>query len=278
MDKVGFIGYGHMGSVILKGLLSTTGIEPGQVIISTRTRNKLDELKSIHPDIEIAENNREVAQKSSTLFLCIGTYQVKSVLMEIRDVLHNEMHLVTISGGLEIASVERIFDGPITKVIPTIISEVQEGVTLVSHNAKVSQAGKAYLFQLFSKIGEVKVIPEHQFEMGADFTSCAPGLLASICEQFVQAGVRESDFTYAEASEMFLHTLYGTAKLLLQNKEDFKALTRRVATKGGATEGGVSVLEANLPEVFEKVFAVTLQRHEARKQITRQQFGELLTL
>jgi pyrroline-5-carboxylate reductase len=275
MDKVGFIGYGHMGSVLLNSLLSTKAVQPCQVIISTRTRSKLDKLKAVYQDIEIVGSNRDVAQKSSTLFLCVGTAQVKSVLMEIRDVLSNKIHLIIISGGLEIASVEHIFDGPITKIIPTIIAEVQEGVTLISHNPKVSQVKKVYLSQLLGKIGEVKIIAEHQFEIGTDFTSCAPGLLASICEQFVQAGVKHGDFTSDEAADMLLHTLYGTAKLLLQNKEDFKALTRRVATKGGATEGGISVLEAELPDIFENVFTATLQRHEARKQITRQQFGEL---
>lgn len=274
MSKVGFIGYGHMGSVMLQSLLSMKAIRSDQVVISTRTKNKLSDLKAKYPDIEIEDNSCEVARKSSTLFLCVGTGQVKSVLTEIADVLSDDMHLVTISGGLEIASVERVFDGPISKVIPTIITEVQEGVTLISHNAKVTPAAKAYLFECFSQIGKAKVIAEHQFEIGADFTSCAPGLLASICEQLVLAGVKHGDFTYEEAAEMLLYTLYGTAKLLLQNQEDFKALIRRVATKGGATEGGVSVLEAKLPEVFDGVYAATLERHEARKQITRQQFRE----
>ncbi len=274
MNKLGFIGYGHMGSVLLRSLLSTQAIQPGQVIVSTRTRNKLDELKRMYPDIGLAENNCEVARKSSLLFLCTGTYQVRSVLTEVGEALHDHTHLVTISGGLEIASIEKGFDGPITKVIPTILAEVLEGITLVCHNDRVSAAAKQYLFQLFRRIGEVRVIPEHQFELGADFTSCAPGLLASICEQFVQAGLKRSDFTYEEISGMFLHTLHGTAKLLLQNKEDFKALTRRMATGGGATEAGVGVLEAELPAVFEKVLAASLQRHEARKQVTRQQFGE----
>jgi pyrroline-5-carboxylate reductase len=277
MNKAGFIGYGHMGSILLKSLLKTEAIQPSQVIISTQTKAKLDELKAMYPDIEIAENNIEVAQKSSTLFLCVGTYQVKPVLMEIRDVLHSRLHLVIISGGLEITSVEREFDGPISKIMPTLIAEVQEGVTLVCHNSKVSPAEKACLVEILSKIGEVKNIAEPLFEVGADFTSCAPGLLASICDQFARAGVKQADFTYEEASEMLLHTLFGTAKLLLQNKEDFQTLTRRVATKGGATEGGVAVLEANLPNVFEKVFEATLERHEARKQKTREQFAKTAT-
>lgn len=275
MDEVGFIGYGHMGSVMLRSLLATRAIAPEQVLISTRTRNRLHSLKEDFPGIEIADSNSAVAERSSMLFLCVGTSQVKPVLSEIVGVLSTRTHLVTISGGLEISSVEQLFNGPITKLIPTIIAEVHKGVTLICHNARVSQAESNRVGDMFARIGTVRVIAEHQFEICADFTSCAPGLLACICEQFVRAGIKHGEIAYDDAAEMLLQTLYGTAKLLLQNSEDFGGLLRRVATKGGATEGGAAVLEAMLPAVFESVFSVTMERHEARKQMTRQQFGRV---
>lgn len=273
MDKVGFIGYGHMGSVMLRSLLATKAIAPEQVLISTRTANRLHSLKEDFPGIEVADSNSAVAKNSSMLFLCVGTSQVNPVLSEIVGVLSAATHLVIISGGLEISSVEQLFDGPITKLIPTIIAEVREGVTLICHNARVSPTENNRVGEMFACIGKVRVIAEHQFEICADFTSCAPGLLACICDQFVLAGVKQGNIAYDDAAEMLLQTLYGTAKLLLQNKEDFGELLRRVATKGGATEGGAAVLESMLPAVFDSVFSVTLERHEARKQMTRQQFG-----
>jgi pyrroline-5-carboxylate reductase len=273
MNKVGFIGYGHMGSVMLRSLLATKAIAPEQVLISTRTGNRLHSLKEDFPGIEVADSNFAVAENSSMLFLCVGTSQVNPVLSEIVGVLSAATHLVIISGGLEISSVEQLFDGPITKLIPTIIAEVREGVTLICHNARVSPAENNRVGEMFARIGKVRVISEHQFEICADFTSCAPGLLACICDQFVRAGVKQGDIAYDDAAEMLLQTLYGTAKLLLQNRENFGELLRRVATKGGATEGGAAVLESMLPAVFDSVFSVTLERHEARKQMTRQQFG-----
>ncbi len=275
MVKVGFIGYGHMGSVMLRSLLSVRAVVPEQVLISTRTVNKLRSLKEDFPGIEIADSNSVVAENSSMLFLCVGTSQVKPVLSEIVGVLNAATHLVIISGGMEISSVEQLFDGPITKLIPTIIAEVHEGVTLICHNAKVSQAESNRVSEMFARIGKVRVIAEHQFEICADFTSCAPGLLACICEQFVRAGIKQGDVPYDDAAEMLLQTLYGTAKMLLQHREAFGDLLRRVATKGSATEGGAAVMEAMLPAVFDNVFLVTLERHEARKQMTRQQFGHL---
>jgi hypothetical protein len=47
----------------------------------------------------------------------------------------------------------------------------------------------------------------------------------------------------------------------------------RVATKGGATEVGVLVLESKLLAVFEEMFSKTLERQCMRKQIINEQFN-----
>jgi pyrroline-5-carboxylate reductase len=272
MNKTGFIGYGHMGSVLLNSLVSSQAIEPSQVIVATQTRGKLDGLHAKYPAIEIAENNLAVVKNSDVVFLCVGTYQVKSVLLEIQNGFHANSHLVIISGGLEITSVETLVSVPVTKIMPTLLAEVQEGTTLVCHTPRVLPEAQKHLERLLSHIGTVKVIAENQFEVGADFTSCAPGLFAAICDQYIRAGILESDFSYEEVQSMLLGSLAATVKLLQTRGEGLQDLIGRVATLGGATEGGVSILEAGLPEVFGRVFAVIKERHEKRKQVTRQQF------
>jgi pyrroline-5-carboxylate reductase len=259
---------------MLNSLLSARAIEPQQVVISTRTIKKLDDLKTKYPALEIASDNPTVARQSSILFLCVGTYQVKPVLDEIKDMLSQEVDLILMAGSLEIASVERVWAGAVTKIMPTLITEVQEGITLICHNQRVKPIEKDRLHQMFSKVGSIKIIQESQMGRGSDFTSCGPGLMAAMGEQFVQAGVKEGDFTYQEGYEMFLATLYGTAKLLRQNREDFKGLINRVARKGGPTEGRVSVLEAHLPDVLAKMFCTAFERREAMRQVTQQQFIE----
>ena len=272
MSKIGFIGYGHMGSVLLNSLVTSQAIEPSQVIVTTKTRNKLDELHANYPAIEIAEDNLTVVKNSDLIFLCVGTYQVKSVLLEIQNGFHTDSHLVIMSGGLEIASVETLVSVPVTKIMPTLLAEVHEGVTLVCHTPRVPLKAQQHLEQLLGHIGIVKVIAENQFEVGADFTSCAPGLFAAICDQYIRAGILDGDFSYEEAQSMLLGSLGGMVKLVQTREEGVKDLIGRVATQGGATEGGVNVLEADLPEVFQRVFTVTKERHENRKLGTRGQF------
>ncbi len=272
MGKIGVIGYGHMGSVMLNSLLSVKAVAPKDIIISTRTSQKLDALKTAYPDIETAASNKEVAKRSNTLFLCVGTKDVKPVLTEILDVLNEETHLITISGGVEMASIEQLFHGKISKIMPTLISEVHEGVTLICHNTQVEPDKQEFLLKIFTKIGQVKLIEEHQFDICSNLTSCFPAFMASICHHFIQSGVKQSDLTYDEAVKMVLHTLYGTANLLLHNDDDFISFVNRVATKGGATEQGTRVLDQYLPNIFFELYQATTDLNEERKRATRSQF------
>ena len=85
MKKIGVIGYGSMGKVILDGFLLSGILKPYEVVISSRTGSKLDHLKNEYPEIEIAENNTITSMQSNLLFLMVGTSDVKNVLEEIKE-------------------------------------------------------------------------------------------------------------------------------------------------------------------------------------------------
>ena len=83
-------------------------------------------------------------------------------------------------------NVERMFKGKITKVIPSITSEVFEGVSLVCHNSAVNDDEADYINNLFSSIGNVKIIDEADFDVGTDITSSAPAFMARIFMEFAR--------------------------------------------------------------------------------------------
>ena len=127
MEKIGFIGYGSMGSVILNGFLIKGAIKPDQVVVSSRTASKLSDIKKQFPDIEIAPNNGVTASKADLIFIFVGTSEVKPVIEEIREFTSKDTHIVYISAALEMEVVASFFNGKITKVIPSLTSEVFEG-------------------------------------------------------------------------------------------------------------------------------------------------------
>lgn len=274
MAKVGFIGYGSMGSMLVNGFISSNTLPARDIIVSTYTKEKLKKIKDKWRDINIACSNIDVVKNAKYIFVCVKPLQVRDVLAEIREFLRKDQILISIAGCVTIPNIEKLIDGKIVKIIPTLVSEVNEGITLICYNSKISGEEKSFIEKLFNSISRVKIINEDYFEVAADLTSCAPGLIAAIFQEFVEAGLRHSTFSKEEVEEMVLLTLYGTAKLLYENNMKFDETISRVATKGGITEEGVKVLKEGLPHVFDRVFEKTLTKHGVVKEIICKDFNK----
>lgn len=272
MHKTGFIGFGSMGSMLVQGFLSAGMIDAPEVIVSTRRPEQAAALRSRWPHVEVTDDNRTTARRCGRIFLCVKPMEVKPVLDEMQPGLRSDTHIISIAACVTIADIETVHRGKITKVIPSLTSEVREGISLLCHNAKVTREDAHCVERLFGSISTVQAVRETDFEAAADLTSCAPGLIAAIFQEFIEAGLRHSGLNREEAEDMVVKTLFGTAKLLKERGMRPEEAIARVATRGGITEEGVNVLRDGLPGVFDGVFRVTLGKHENRKSEIREQF------
>ena len=266
MEKIGFIGYGSMGSMIIRGILSSNVPNHGEMIVSTRTDSKLNDLKKNYPEIEIADNNIDLAQKCHKIFLFVGTGDVKGVIEEIREYLMEYVHIIYISAGLTLDDVNTIFPGKLSKVIPSINSEVGEGVSLVCHSQNVAHEDVDFVDKIFGALGDVVVVDEADLEVATNLTSCSPAFMALILMKFAEAGSKISGISNQEAEDMVLKTFYGTSKLFYEGNMTIEEIVSRVATPGGITEEGLKGLERDLPSVFDELFKTTLGKHEVLKR------------
>jgi len=262
MGKIGFIGYGAMGKMIIHGILESGVLEESEMIITTRTLNKLVDLQESYPGVEIAQDNKSVAKKSSKLFLFVNTGNVKEVLEEIMDHLSVKTNIIYIAAGLTMENVEKVFPGKISKVIPTLTSEVHDGISLVAHNSQVTLEDAEFVEKIFKSIGEVKIVQEEEFTLGTNLTSSAPAFIAFIMMKFTESALKHDIFTREEAEEMVTETLYGTAKLLQKKDMAFEDVISQVATKGGITEEGLTVLDQGIAPLFDELFSTTLRKYD----------------
>ncbi len=267
--KYGFIGFGNMGSIIVRTLLKDGSLDQSDIMIYNRTADRLDPLLRSHPGVAVQPTPSDVARSCDVLFLCVRSNAVQGTMKEIIGSLPSSTHLITINGGVGLANLEKMFPGAISKVIPSMTMEAGRGVTLVCHNDKVSDEQRNSLATLFARSSMVREVGEHQFEAASDLTSCAPGLMAEMMLKFAEGGARAGPLSKEAALEMVLETLMGTAILLTDLGVDPEELKSRVATKGGITEQGLKVLDRELPCVYDQVFRATLGKHaEVKKAIT----------
>ena len=269
--RFGFVGYGNMGSMLLNGFLEHGALTDDEVIVTNRTMGKMDALKEAHPEVKVVARCSDVAS-AEIIFICVRTGDVKDILEEMLPWLDPKAHIVTINGGLQIKNLERVFPGKITKAIPSMTLGSGHGVTLICHNCAVDHLSARTIERMFSRVGLVQIVREDQFEVAADLTSCAPAFLATMAQRFAEAGSRHSDLDEGTARRLVMETLLGTALTLSSGNVSFDELRSSVATKGGITEQGLSVLDRELPRVFDQVFESTVSKHETVKRIITCQF------
>jgi len=271
MKKTGFIGYGSMGGMLINGFVSTGALAPEEIVISNRTMSKIENLAERWSGISLTTDNRKAAKESDLLFVCVRPLDVLAVLDEIKGYLSDSAHLVSTAACVTINDIESRFPGQVSKVIPSVTAEVREGISLICHNPKVTKEEIERLEKLLGAISKVLHISENEFEVAADLTSCAPGMIAAIFDSFVKAGLKHSGLSPDIAQKMITATLFGTSKLLAEKGTGFQDLIGRVATKGGITEEGVKVLNKHLPAAFDEVFQKTLSKHELVKGMIKDQ-------
>ncbi|HWQ66088.1 MAG TPA: pyrroline-5-carboxylate reductase dimerization domain-containing protein [Methanospirillum sp.] len=268
MKKIGFIGYGQMNSMLARGFLSSGALTPGQVIVATRTGEKVSELLTTWPGIRLAGSNQELAAAADVIIIGVRPLDLFSVLSEIHQIKGGDAHIISIAGCIRADLIASAHPGRITRILPSVCSTVQAGISLCYHHPGVSSEEAAFIEDLFGTISRVITVEENLFEPAGDLMSCGPALITKMFMEFAAAGSRHSSLSYEEAFEMVLGTALGTA-LLLHDGVKPDDLISRVATPGGITEEGIKILEHDLPTLFDWLFATTLAKHQQVRERVR---------
>lgn len=266
MKTVGFIGFGKMNQMLARGFLDTGILDPGQVVISTRTREKTTDLIAAFPGVRLLGSNRELAGAADLIIIGVRPLDVPGILTGIRDVKEGDVHIISIAGCVRIEEMIRIHPGRISRLFPSLCSTVGEGISLCCHHDAVNPDEARFVEELFSSISRVMVIEEELFEPAGDMMSCGPALITKMLMEFADAGARHSTLDLEICRQMVLATAFGTA-LMLQEGMQAEDLISRVATPGGITEEGVKILERGLPPIFDLLFDTTLAKHEKIREM-----------
>ncbi len=255
--KIGIIGYGSMGKMLLWKFSQAGNINKQDLLVSNRTLEKLNEAKDI---AVIADSNRALAQKADIVFVCVQPADIKAVLEEIRESVKPDALIVSLNGNISFETLHKVIDNKTAKVIPSLTAEICRSQTLVCFDPNVTQQDKDNLKDLLSCIGVVIELPEKEMGMGSELVSCMPGFIASIFDVICTSAQAHTTIPKEQIVRMVLSTMTATGELMLQKEMTFEDVVSRVATKGGITQEGTSVVYDGFPQVSDRLFEKTLEK------------------
>ena len=254
--KVGIIGYGSMGKMLLWKFAEKGSIAKQDLYVFNKTIGKCDEAK----DIAQIVSAKEIAANCDITFVCVRPADIKVVLEEIKDSVKEGTLIVSLNGSVSFESISTVIDCQTAKVIPSLTAEIGRSQTLVCYNGKVTETNKNALKTLLSSIGDVIELPEKEMGMGSELVSCMPGFIASIFDVICNSAKKHTSIPDDQIVRMVLQTMSATGDLMLQKDMTFGDVVTRVATPGGITEEGTKVVYEGFPETADLLFEKTLEK------------------
>ena len=131
MTKIGFIGTGSMGGMLIRKFTETGAVAACDIIASNRSADKLEALTDAdRRDRSRLEPGR--SKSADVIFLCVKPLDVTGVMHEIQDLLTREKLLVSIASSITIDDLSLMSNARVARVIPSVTSECLKGISLVT--------------------------------------------------------------------------------------------------------------------------------------------------
>ncbi|HZG78498.1 MAG TPA: late competence protein ComER [Paenibacillus sp.] len=259
--NVGFIGIGSMGSILIESFLKTNALQPSQIVATNRTFSKAESLAAAHPGLRAVPTNREVADASDMIFLCVKPKEFKNVIDDIRPYVTSDQTIVSITSPVLIRHLEEHLPCKIAKIIPSITNYVCSGATLTMYGERMEAEDICALERLLQHMSKPLIVSEDFTRVSSDLSSCGPAFLAFFVEQFVQAAVAYTGIPKEEATRLASEMVLGTGLLLTAGGFSPESLRERVTVPGGITAEGLRMLSLDLDGTFERLIRTTHNKY-----------------
>jgi pyrroline-5-carboxylate reductase len=241
--KLGFIGVGNMGEALLKGLLSTRAANPGQVFVSARRPERVQELQKTY-GIK-GGSNAEVARQSEVIVLAVKPQILDQVLRDISADVSREKLIISVAAGVPIAAIERRLHPPmrVIRAMPNTPATVGAAATALARGEHATDADLTTAQTIFDSVGLTVVLDEAQLDAVTGLSGSGPAYLFLIIEALADAGVKVG-LSRRASMQLAAQTVLGSAKLLIESGQHPGMLKDGVTSPGGTAIAGLHTLEA----------------------------------
>ncbi|WP_433939008.1 late competence protein ComER [Paenibacillus lautus] len=260
--KVGFIGTGSMGSLLIDAFIQSGALLPEQIRVSNRSPEKPLQLAKRHPGLTVCSSNTETASQSDLLFLCIKPLEFKTVIGEIKDRLETRQIAISITSPVQLIHLESSLPCKVAKIIPSITNFTGGGASLCMYGSRIKEEDRQLIESLLSYISRPLKILESHTRITSDFSSCGPAFLSLFMEKWIDAAVEMTGIDRRTLNALAGEMLLGTGKLLTEEGFSPEELQKRVAVPGGITAQALALLESNLNGLFYQLIQTTHDKYE----------------
>lgn len=277
--KIGVIGTGNMGTVLIEAWIETNTLKPSDLIITNRTLSKASALQQKYADIEVTNTAAELVKLADVIFVCVKPLQIHGLIQVIKPYINKDHLVVSLTSPLSVSQLENELCCSCARFIPSITNRAYSGVSLLSFHKSCTKKWKNILQTLANGISTPVLIENEITRISSDIVSCGPAFFSFLAQSFIEMACESTEIDRQTATILTEKMLIGLGELLSKGIYTLPTLQEKVCVKGGITGEGIKVLEASkIDETFSAVFRATHEKFAEDIEAIEKQFKYPFTI
>lgn len=255
--KIGIIGFGNMGSSIVKGMISGNIIEQKDIFVYDKISEKTQKLNE-QEGINVSPCPKHLIDNVDIVILAVKPNTADELFEQIKESITKDHLIISIIAGLKIEKIENKLgkDKKIVRVMPNTPALVLEAMSAISFNSNINDKDKENSIKIFSSFGKAEVVKENLMDIVTGISGSSPAYVFIMIEAMADAAVR-GGMPREKAYTFVSQAILGSAKMVLETNTHPAMLKDMVTSPGGTTIEAIKVLEKNgfrnsLMEAIEK--------------------------
>jgi pyrroline-5-carboxylate reductase len=259
--KIAILGGGKIAESLIAGLLSSGWRQPEEIVVTVRRRERIDELWERH-GVEATLSNPEAVSGASIVVIAVKPQDIDGLLGEIGPLLTPEQTVLSIAAAVRTAQIERHLadDVPVLRSMPNTPATVHEGIAGLCAGAHAGPEHLAIAQEVLEHVGRVVQVQEEYMDAVTAVSGSGPAYFALLAEAMIEAGILLG-LSREVSTELVVQTMFGTAKLLRDEKMHPVELREMVTSPGGTTIRAIRELErAGVRAAFLNAIQAAMER------------------
>jgi pyrroline-5-carboxylate reductase len=259
--RVAILGAGKIGESLLAGLLSSDWRRPDEVVVTGRRPERVDELVARY-GVKGTISNAEAVAGAALVVIAVKPQDFEVLLGEIGPLLSEEQTVLSVAAAIPTATIEARVSPrvPVVRAMPNAPATVREGIAGICAGGHADEEHLALAEDVLRHLGAVVRVPEKYMDAVTAVSGSGPAYFALLAEAMIEAGILLG-LTRETSTQLVVQTMFGTAKLLRDEKMHPVELREMVTSPGGTTIRAIRELEqAGVRAAFLNAIQAAMER------------------
>jgi pyrroline-5-carboxylate reductase len=259
--RIAILGAGKMGEALIAGLLSAGWRRADQIVAADRGPERLQEV-SARFGVATTSSNAEAVAGAEIVVIAVKPQDMEALLAEIGGLLTADQTVLSIAAAIPTSAIERRLGAavPVVRAMPNTPATVHEGMAGIAAGAHAGDEHLSKAEELLAHVGRTARVPETHMDAVTAVSGSGPAYFALLAESMIEAGILLG-LSREISTELVVQTMFGTAKLLRDEKMHPVELRESVTSPGGTTIAAIRELEqAGVRAAFLNAIQAAMQR------------------